>query len=188
MEQSSVWVIGIVALAIGAVIGYLMGRSGETDTSAQDALTKQLNDARQELKDYKEEVNSHFAQTADLVNNLTESYREVHQHLASSSQQLCGDAVAVQRLETAAKPELPQEAEKEAEAPVVTDAVASDNVPEPPRDYAPKKADEEGTLSETYGLQEKSEPVPQSPADLKEKATADAEPATATAESASNKA
>ena len=85
MEQSSVWIIGIVALAIGAVIGYLLGRSGG-DNSQQEQLTKQLEETQQELNGYKEQVNTHFARTAELVNNLTESYKEVHQHLASSAQ------------------------------------------------------------------------------------------------------
>lgn len=183
MEQSSVWVIGIVALAIGAVIGYLMGRSGEEDTSAQDALKKQLDEAQQELNSYKDQVNSHFAQTAELVNNLTESYKEVHQHLASSAQELCKDGLAAQSLEAAMQPKLEETAEAE-EVPTVTEAVAApaNAEPEQPRDYAPKKDDEEGTLSETYGLQEKAEPVPQSPADLVDAPKPDA------AEEAKNKA
>ncbi len=78
MEENSIWIIGIVALAAGALIGYLMGRSG--DNSGQQKLVNQLNEAQQELSEYKEQVNSHFETTAALVNNLTESYREVHQH------------------------------------------------------------------------------------------------------------
>ncbi len=167
MEQSSVWIIGIVALAIGAVIGYLMGRSSASDTSQQDELTKQLEAAQLELNGYKEQVNGHFARTAELVNNLTESYKDVHQHLASSAQQLCKDGTAAQSLEASMQPRLSEAAE--VEIPTVTDAVPNAearSIPEPPRDYAPKKDDEEGTLSETYGLQEKAEPVPQGPADL----------------------
>jgi len=176
VEQSSVWIIGIVALAIGAVIGYLLGRSGG-DNSQQEQLTKQLEETQQELNGYKEQVNTHFARTAELVNNLTESYKEVHQHLASSAQSLCKDGAAAQSLEASLQPRL--EEKETVEVPTVTEAVPNaetDNIPEPPRDYAPKKADEEGTLSETYGLQEKSEPVPQSPADLVETAETEAEP------------
>jgi len=177
VEQSSVWVIGIVALAIGAVIGYLMGRSSTNDTSQQDELTRQLDAAHQELNNYKEQVNGHFARTAELVNNLTESYKDVHQHLASSAQQLCKDGTAAQSLEASMQPRLAEETE--VEIPTVTDAVPNaeaNNIPEPPRDYAPKKADEEGTLSETYGLQEKAEPVPQSPADLTDSTVDKADP------------
>lgn len=166
MEQSSVWVIGIVALAIGAVIGYLMGRSGG-DTSQQEALTKQLDDAQKELDAYRDQVNSHFARTAELVNDMTESYKNVHQHLASSAQQLCKDGSAAQILEASLQPKLAEQPAEE--IPTVTEEaepVAKSDAVEPPRDYAPKKEDEEGTLSETYGLQEKAEPVPQSPADL----------------------
>jgi uncharacterized membrane-anchored protein YhcB (DUF1043 family) len=161
VEENSVWIIGIVALAAGALIGYLMGRSG--DNSGQQKLVDQLNEAQQELSVYKEEVNGHFEKTAALVNNLTESYREVHQHLAQGSESLCKGEHSPAQLDHDTQPKIAEltDSEQEEQIPTVTDEVTA--VPEepeaiePPRDYAPKNPDQEGTLSEKFGLKKEQE-------------------------------
>lgn len=153
MDESNIWIIGVVALALGALIGYLLGRSGN-DSGQQQALE----DAQQELAEYKEKVAGHFEETADLVNKMTESYRDVYKHLASSAQTLC-DAETARSIESSMVPQLKAEpapqAEKEVKPCCESKNPAADKSVEPPRDYAPKKPDEEGTLSETYGLKEK---------------------------------
>lgn len=161
MEENSVWIIGIVTLAAGALIGYLLGRSGEN--SGQQKLVDQLNEAQQELSEYKEQVNGHFEKTADLVNNLTESYREVHQHLAQGSESLCKGEHSPAQLNNDTQPKIAElaESEQEEQIPTVTDEVAAapeeQEVIEPPRDYAPKSPDEEGTLSEKFGLKKEQD-------------------------------
>lgn len=162
MEENSVWIIGIVTLLAGALIGYLMGRSG--DTSNQKKLTTQLNEAQRELSDYKEKVNGHFEKTAELVNNLTESYKQVHQHLAQGSEALCLGEHSPDKLSSEIQPRITESAQTESTEAIselkptsaTTEAVDSVTeepvIVEPPRDYAPKKPDEEGTLSEKYGL------------------------------------
>lgn len=164
MEQTSVWIIGIVALAIGGLIGFLLGRSG-SDASERQALNRQLDEARADLGNYKQEVTEHFEKTAELVNQLTTAYRDVHQHLAQGAQTLGASESATLALKDDMKPRLeatdskaaePETAEEgEAAIPVMTDVVPdeeAEKVPEPPRDYATKSDNEEGTLSERYGL------------------------------------
>ncbi|MBR9866231.1 MAG: YhcB family protein [Oceanospirillales bacterium] len=162
MEDSSVWIIGIVALLAGTLIGYLMGRSG--DTSSQQKLVDQLNEAQRDLSEYKEKVNGHFEKTAELVNNLTESYKQVHQHLAQGSETLCMGEHSPAQLSSQPQPAIAEPvkdrpAEEKEQIPTVTEQVdtATDEpeVVEPPRDYAIKNPDEEGTLSEKYGLKKK---------------------------------
>ncbi|MBQ0756334.1 MAG: YhcB family protein [Amphritea sp.] len=161
MEENSVWIIGIVALAAGALIGYLMGRSG--DNSGQQKLVDQLNEAQQELSVYKEEVNGHFEKTASLVNNLTESYREVHQHLAQGSESLCKGEHSPAQLDNDTQPKIAEltDSEQEEQIPTVTDEVTAEpeepEIIEPPRDYAPKSPDQEGTLSEKFGLKKEQQ-------------------------------
>ncbi|MEH6576383.1 MAG: DUF1043 family protein [Amphritea sp.] len=152
MEDNSVWIIGIITLAVGTLIGYLLGRSGDS-SNKQQQLIDQLNDSQRELGEYKEQVNSHFEQTASLVNNLTESYKAVHQHLAKGSDSLCLSEHTPVELDKAPMQSRISD-QSEGEIPTVTEAVTpeEDKVVEPPRDYAPKKPDEEGTLSEGYGL------------------------------------
>ncbi|MBU2966106.1 DUF1043 family protein [Amphritea sp. 2_MG-2023] len=164
MEENSVWIIGIVTLLAGALIGYLMGRSG--DTSSQKKLTSQLNEAQRDLSDYKEKVNGHFEKTAELVNNLTESYKQVHQHLAQGSETLCMGVHSPDKLSSDGKPQIEEQplaeavetkADIEPAATVTEPVVDEPEVVEPPRDYAPKKPDEEGMLSDKYGLKKRSD-------------------------------
>lgn len=150
MEESNIWVIGVVALAVGALIGYLMGRSGNAGNDQQQAL----DDARKELEDYKSKVAGHFEETAEMVNQMTESYRGVYQKLATGAQTLC-DAETARSIESSMVPQLTVQKEVEAqEVSETTEAVNEEPSVEPPRDYAPKKPDEEGTLSESYGITE----------------------------------
>ena len=87
----------------------------------------------------------HFSETAKLLNNLTESYREVHNQLASGAATLCRDVgpVPLGRLDNARtnRGEIPD------------DMV---NIT-PPLDYAPKASpDEKGMLNEAFGIEPRS--------------------------------
>ncbi|MBR9827236.1 MAG: YhcB family protein [Oceanospirillales bacterium] len=148
MEQTNIWVVTLVALGIGALIGFLLGRAGGS-SSREQTLVDELDSARAELEQYKRQVGTHFETTAELVNGLSEQYRKVHQHLANSAESLCPGLPASAALQHELEPA------QNAAIPTVTDALDNNDqeeLPEPPRDYAPKKADEAGTLSEEYGL------------------------------------
>lgn len=152
MEQSNIWIITLVALGIGALIGFLLGRAGNNSSREQE-LTQELDNVRTELDDYKRKVSSHFEQTAELVNGLSDQYRKVYHHLASSAESLCPGLPASAALQQQGQQQLSNE------IPTITDALDNDEqneLPEPPRDYAPKKPDETGTLSEEFGLKEKT--------------------------------
>ncbi|WP_293267049.1 DUF1043 family protein [Neptunomonas sp.] len=165
MEESNIWIIGVVALVIGALIGFLMGRAGDNSNEQE-----KLEDAKQELEDYKTKVAGHFEETADLVNKMTESYRGVYQHLATGAQALC-DADTARSIESSMTPQLTAQAEVEVESsePSTDSDAGNDNetlsAVEPPRDYAPKQPDEEGTLSESYGLKDDTEDASQAEPD-----------------------
>lgn len=152
MEESNIWIIGVVALAIGALIGYLLGRAGANNSEEQ----QKLEDVQKELDSYKAQVAGHFEETAELVNKMTESYREVYAKLATGAQVLC-DAETARSIESTMAPQLTVQKDVE-EAPVADETTTEEpevEAPiEPPRDYAPKKADEAGALSEEYGLKD----------------------------------
>jgi hypothetical protein len=115
VEENSLWIIGLVALAVGGVIGYLLGRSG-SDAGQRQALSSQLDAAKEELNSYKQDVTEHFEKTAELVNQLTHTYKDVHQHLASGAQSLCDSDTASLALKESMQAKLTAEPEAEAEA------------------------------------------------------------------------
>ena len=79
---------------------------------------------------------------------MTESYRDVYQHLASGAQDLCPTEVANKLLPA------------ESDAVFETSATNEENNPLiPPRDYAAKQSpDQKGALAEDFGI-EKTAPI-----------------------------
>lgn len=100
-------------------------------------VIRERDDARNALNHYRDQVDRHFLETADLINELTHSYRTVHQHLSRGAHDLCSETG---RKKAAAKS---LDATYEPEAPLSQ-----------PLDYAPKA---QGTLSEDFGLQKKAD-------------------------------
>lgn len=88
------WLIGLGILgSLAAAGGYLLGRRGSgTGSRRVQALERELAQARQELADYRREVATQFSETARKFRTLNESYSDLHQQLARSSNLLCGDA------------------------------------------------------------------------------------------------
>lgn len=139
-----VLVIAFTAVIVGLIVGLLMGRrTGEGAKKHRDIALK-LDQVMEDKKSYEAEVVEHFADTATLLNNLTESYREVHNQLAQGADKLCKGSgpVSLERLENKHDP---------AEIPAHLAAV------QPPLDYAPKTSpDEKGMLNEEFGLERKA--------------------------------
>jgi uncharacterized membrane-anchored protein YhcB (DUF1043 family) len=113
-------------------------------------VERKLDQVLQDKKAYEDEVVEHFSDTAKLLNGLTESYRDVHNHLAKGAATLCqGEGpVLLDRLENG---------RESAEIP----AQLADT--QPPLDYAPKTSpDEKGMLNEEFGLdRQATEAVPE---------------------------
>lgn len=88
------WVIYITAgIVIGFAAGYFFSR---LDTSMQkkcDELEQKLDTAHQEMTNYKQDVTQHFVKTSSLINNMTQSYRAVYDHMAEGANNLCSSSM-----------------------------------------------------------------------------------------------
>jgi len=145
--ESPEYSLGIVlavsaALAIlGLFVGWAIGRRTSAEAKKYRDIALKLDQVMQDKKAYEDNVVEHFTETAKLLNNLTESYREVHNHLAQGAATLClGEGpVSLDRLESRRDP---------AEIPAHLAHI------QPPLDYAPKHSpDEKGMLNEEFGLE-----------------------------------
>jgi len=106
-------------------------------------LEQRLHEAESNLQGYQRDVAEHFSQTSALVNNLTQAYREVHEHLANGALKLATPAISRQIIDSANSG--PDTAGK---------AYITEQRIEPPRDWAPKAPGSKGMLSEEYGLRD----------------------------------
>lgn len=131
---------GAAVLIIGLLLGWLLGRRTSAANQKYRDVERKLDQVLQEKKHYEDEVVEHFSDTAKLLNNLTESYRDVHNHLATGAAALCEGQgpVALGRLENGTDSD---------DTPPNLDHI------QPPLDYAPKTSpDEKGMLNEEFGL------------------------------------
>jgi uncharacterized membrane-anchored protein YhcB (DUF1043 family) len=92
MEQFSV--NGLMLIISVCVIAFFIGRLTSKERKDKKRLEMELEQSREELKNYRSEVTSHFQETAHKVNALTENYRNVYEHLARGAQSLCNKSDA----------------------------------------------------------------------------------------------
>jgi uncharacterized membrane-anchored protein YhcB (DUF1043 family) len=140
-STSTLFLSALVALLIGLGAGALFSRRMSTDNRKQRELERSLDRLAQQQKDYQHEVVEHFTDTAKLLNNLAESYRDVHNHLATGASNLCDDeaGLILRRIPETSMTELAGEPDAEAM--------------QPPLDYAPKASPyATGVLNEEFGL------------------------------------
>ena len=141
MYSLTIVIVGAAAgLILGLVIGLLWGRQSSPSGQKHREVERKLDQVLQDKKVYEDEVVEHFSDTAKLLNSLTESYRDVHNHLAKGAADLCqgNGPVALDQLENQRDP---------SEIPADLASVQQ------PLDYAPKTSpDEKGMLNEEFGL------------------------------------
>ena len=139
--SSTIIITALICLAAGAAIGILLARLSNPEQQKVRELESKLQSAEDGLKEYQQEVTEHFIQTSGLINNLTQSYKAVHEHMANSAMHLANPDISRQ-LVNAGTGKLTGSA----------DSALPETQPEPPKDYAPKAPG--GVLSEEYGLKD----------------------------------
>ncbi|ACE84404.1 YhcB family protein [Cellvibrio japonicus] len=145
---STLIITGFVCLLAGGALGALALYVFRQQLLGQ-SIEQQLHQAQSELQAYQRSVAEHFSQTSTLVNNLTQAYREVHEHLANGALKLATPAISRQILDSA-----------NTGATGSTQAYISEQQIEPPRDWAPKTPGSKGALSEDYDLHDEHERTP----------------------------
>ena len=148
-EMNNLWSVASLAFLFGALCGAFFYHVMSGTKFRNDRLASDLDQLRQEHKDYQQRVGEHFAASAHLINKLTDTYRDVHEHLANSADDLCRDEEVRNRL---------------SDSLLSSNALLSGKISkrrnertpplEQPKDYAPKSSpDEQGALAaEEYDL------------------------------------
>ena len=94
------WEYALIGLVVGIIIGAVAMRFGNRKLRQQQALQYELEKNKAELEEYREELVSHFARSAELLDNMAHDYRQLYQHMAKSSNNLLPDSMAVARSAT----------------------------------------------------------------------------------------
>lgn len=140
----------LLVFALGAAAGWFYARFRGGDERAQE-LEAHLRALQAKYDHYQESVTQHFTDTARLSNQLTQSWRELHEQLHRGADALCADNKR-HSAQSPAHAFLPVGADvSRQQAHLLDDDTLLAQI-HPPRDYATKQPDEQGTLSEHYGL------------------------------------
>lgn len=133
-DTSWLWGAGLLGFAFGVAIGvgtafWISRTSGRTGR-----MQREIERLQAELDSYRAQVTAHFRKTAALVGRMTESYRDVYEHLAQSSQQLCETPFQSPQLQVKPQDALQQPAAARPEPPA---REAPKAVPRTPVDTLP---------------------------------------------------
>jgi len=132
VENLPFWPTVLVALVLGLLLGWLMARAQRNEsanTEAEKALT-----------DYKQQVQSHFEETAKRVGQLAEGYQSVYEHLAAGANQLCEKPHAVPTNNVLEAAAAPAQLEKLAEQPPATEPATAETAEPAPQTATAAKA------------------------------------------------
>ncbi len=135
------WTTFTAALIAALIVGGLLSRMFlKKDGQDRTSLRRQLDELKQQHQAYQINVTEHFGRTTDLIEELNTNYSQIQEHLNKGAEEFVKPEY---RLESARTGQTTLE--ELAPTPVETEDFS-------PKDYAPKTPDQEGTLSETYGL------------------------------------
>ncbi len=141
--------VAATTLVIGGVLGGLLTRKLSSQEKKAQSLQAEVEKHKKQLSEYQQQVNDHFATTAKLVNQLTQNYRDVHEHLASDALKLANMDISRQLISDTNNDHIG-----------INERKLNEQIVEPPKDWAPKTEGEEGMLSESYGLKDEEEISP----------------------------
>lgn len=83
---------GLIFVISVCIIAFFIGRLTSKEREDRKRLELALEESREELKNYRSEVTSHFQETAHKFNVLTENYRSIYEHMAQGAQNLCDNS------------------------------------------------------------------------------------------------
>ncbi len=143
------WLLYVMCLGVGGLVGFLYARRVPADDRIKE-LELHLTSLQAKYEHYQERVTENFSSTAQIVNALTQQYRQLHDHLRQGADTLCSDtrrhgqdnpSRAFLPLGPAAMTSLHDPVD-----PAYLASVA------PPRDYADKAPHDKGMLDDEFGL------------------------------------
>lgn len=85
------WVVVCFAFGSGVLLGILVAQAIGRRLDRHSDLRAELERVKAEHQAYRNEVYGHFAKTAELFQEMTDTYGSVYEHLATGASDLCED-------------------------------------------------------------------------------------------------
>lgn len=82
------WIYALVGLLVGTLLGVIISRLTTPGYKKQKSAQKELETAKFELEQQKQDLADHFAQTAEMLDSLGKEYTKLYQHMTKTSSEL----------------------------------------------------------------------------------------------------
>ncbi|NVD07426.1 DUF1043 family protein [Vibrio sp. JPW-9-11-11] len=82
------WIYALVGMLVGLVLGVAISRLTTPSYKKQKSVQKDLESAKFELEQQKQDLTDHFAQTSEMLDSLGKEYTKLYQHMAKTSTEL----------------------------------------------------------------------------------------------------
>ena len=82
------WRAALLGLVVGFVIGYFLLRFTKGSVKKQVKTETELRVLKEQLENQKQQLEKHFAESANLLKTLAQDYQHLYQHFAGASVQL----------------------------------------------------------------------------------------------------
>lgn len=143
MSSATLFFIGLFCFSLGLVAGAFLFMKFSPEQKKAREIIKHLHEQQDELKNYQLGVMQHFVDTSRLLNQLHDTYIQLHNHLADGADHLCGQNAVTPIIQPIQSTE-----------PGSINHANPMHAVAPPLDYAPKTTPyDKGTLNEEYGLE-----------------------------------
>ncbi|WP_040976455.1 YhcB family protein [Necropsobacter massiliensis] len=85
---AEMWQAALIGLVVGVIIGYVLLRFTKGSVKKQVKTEAELQQVKHELGNQKQQLEKHFAESAELLKTMAQDYQKLYRHLASSSNTL----------------------------------------------------------------------------------------------------
>lgn len=82
------WIYALVGVLVGAVLGIVISRITTPGYKKQKTIQKDLETAKFELEQQKQDLADHFAQSAEMLDSIGREYTKLYQHMTKTSKEL----------------------------------------------------------------------------------------------------
>ncbi len=82
------WIYAVAGLLVGTIVGVVVSRLTTPGYKKQKSVQKELESAKFELEQQRQDLVDHFAQTAEILDTLGKDYTKLYQHMAKTSSEL----------------------------------------------------------------------------------------------------
>nr|WP_314401068.1 DUF1043 family protein [uncultured Aggregatibacter sp.] len=82
------WRAALLGLVVGFAIGYFLLRFTKASVKKQVKTETELRVLKEQLENQKQQLEKHFAESANLLKTLAQDYQHLYQHFAGASVQL----------------------------------------------------------------------------------------------------